>query len=203
MRSSIFAAVSCLAATAFGACMSDPQAHEVAVHFKTLISAYTNASADAYLAEDFVDTSDSVITLIDGGCNGNPVPLGISTFNSRAAFEAGQGSQPNITFTILNVWHNCDTVFLRWKSDTPNPNTPGNMFAGKGLPDNSQEQVTGIIILETTESSASADVPFLINHVYSEFNSGAWLADLGVFQPTCNSTASSGKTARSVRPRML
>nr|POE56620.1 hypothetical protein CFP56_33592 [Quercus suber] len=202
MRSSIFAAVSCLAATVFGACMSDPQAHEVAVHFQTLISEYTNSSAEAYLSENFVDTSDSVITLIDGGCNGNPVPLGISTFKTRAAFEAGQGGQPNITFTILNVWHNCDTVFLRWKSDTPNPDTPGNMFAGKGP--QKQEQVTGIIVLETTASSADASIPFLINQVYSEFNSGAWLVDLGVFQPTCNSTASSGsKATRNARPRLL
>lgn len=125
MRSSTFAAVACMAAGVFGSCMNDDQAYGVATHFQTLISAYSNASATAYLTEDFADTSDSVITLIDGGCNGVPVPLGVTTFSSRDQFEAGQGGQPNITFTILNVWHNCDTVFLRWKSPEPNPTSPG------------------------------------------------------------------------------
>lgn len=202
MRTSIFATVSCLAATVFGSCMTDAAAHEVAVHFQELISAYTNASAEAYLTANFHDTSDSVTTLIDGGCPGTPLPLGQTTFSSRDAFIAGQGGQPNITFTILNVWHNCDSVFLRWSSNDPNPDVPTNMFAGKGL--TPPEQVTGIIILETSEATVTADTPYqwLINTVYSEFNSGAWLVDLGVFQPNCSATASS-KVKRDARPRIL
>lgn len=122
MRASVFAAVSFMAAGAFADCLVDDSAMVVAEHFQTLISAYTNASASAFLTTDFTDYSDSVTTLIDGGCNGVPIPLGVATFTSRDQFEAGQGGQPNITFTILNVWHNCDTVFLRWMSDDPNPN---------------------------------------------------------------------------------
>lgn len=89
------------------------------------------------LTTDVHDYSDSVIELIDGGCpNSSPgpaayIPLGSATFDSRATFEAGQGGQPNITFELLNVWHNCDTVTLRWRS--PNPGPP---------PEVGQEQVT-------------------------------------------------------------
>lgn len=54
----------------------------------------------------------------------------------------------------------------------------------------SPEQVTGIIVMETTQSTDSSTYPWLINTVYSEFNSGAWLVDLGVFVPANCSTAS-------------
>ncbi|KAH9834695.1 S-adenosyl-L-methionine-dependent methyltransferase, partial [Teratosphaeria destructans] len=96
--------------------------------------------------------------------------LGATTFASRAAFEAGQGAQPAIPFEQLNLWYNCDNVFLRWRSTM------------------SPEIVTGIIILETTKADASSAQPWLIDTVYSEFNSGAWLVDLGVFTPSNCST---------------
>lgn len=70
------------------------------------------------------------------------------------------------------------------------------MFAGKGL--SPPEAVTGIVILETTPNTGSG-TPYLIDTVYSEFNSGAWLADLGVFSPSCNTTSTS-KAKRVVRP---
>ncbi len=51
-----------------------------------------------------------------------------------------------------------------------------------------QEQVTGIIVLETKANlHANAPERFMIETVYSEFNSGAWLYDLGIFVPTCSS----------------
>ncbi len=31
--------------------------------------------------------------------------------------------------------------------------------------------------------------PWLIKTVYSEFNSGAWLVNLGVFTPTCSASS--------------
>ena len=59
------------------------------------------------------------------------------------------------------------------------------------------EFVTGIIVMETTYQKSTSE-PYLINTVYSEFNSGAWLVDLGVFTPSCDSSK------RSIEmPRML
>ncbi|KXT17177.1 hypothetical protein AC579_331 [Pseudocercospora musae] len=152
-----------------GACMSDNDAQTVANHFNELISNYSNSSANAYLTSDFNDYSDSVSELINSGCNAGPATLGAATFTSRAAFEAGQGSQPNIPFKQLNVWHNCDTVTLRWET-TVMPGAP--------------QAVRGIIVLESVYQNSK----WLIKTVYSEFNSGAWLVDLGVFKPT-NCTA--------------
>jgi hypothetical protein len=52
--------------------------------------------------------------------------------------------------------------------------------------------VTGIIVIETQKNhKKNNDQPFLIDTVFSEFNSGAWLVDLGVFVPTCTTATSS------------
>jgi len=179
-------------------CMSDDQAYQVANNFKGLISAYTNDLANAVLSTTIHDYSDSVITLIDSGCPsgapaGSPAPfqaLGSATFDSLTNFEAGQGGQPNITFELLKVWHNCDTVTLRWRSPTPNP--------GPGPAPATQEQVTGIVVLETIFNGWEAAQPFLIETIYSEFNSGAWLYDLEVFQPSNCSTSAKRSIERSL-----
>ncbi|KAK0347340.1 hypothetical protein LTR02_013837 [Friedmanniomyces endolithicus] len=155
-------------------CMSADEANQVALNFNHLISAYSEELANASLTVGFEDYSDSVISLIDAGCAG-PLPLGTATFSSRAAFIAGQGNQPDIPFDQLNVWYNCDTVILRWRT-TLNFTTPAPEF------------VTGIIVLETTAAPGGAQ-PWLINTVYSEFNSGAWLVDLGTFVPNCTAPA--------------
>ena len=70
-------------------------------------------------------------------------------------------------FEILKTWHNCDTVVLHWRS--------------------AQEPqiITGNIVLETVPAPAGNEYPWQIETVYSEFNSGAWLVNLGVFVPTC------------------
>jgi hypothetical protein len=170
-------------------CMSYDQATVVANNFKTLISDYSNSSADQFLTVDFEDYSDSVTELINSGCTG-PQPLGEATFTSREAFKAGQGSQPNIPFDILNMWYACEgPVVIRWRT-TVMPGAP--------------ETVTGNIVLET-ERSNNATEPWLIKTVYSEFNSGAWLVDLGVFVPNCTANGSSavgpvGKKAKRSLP---
>jgi len=157
-----------------GACMTDGDAQTVANNFEALIANYSDALANKTLTVNFHDYTDSVIELIDSGCPNGPVPLGVPTFDSRASFEVGQGSQPAIPFLKLNVWHNCETVTLRWMSTM----SPSN--------------VTGIIVLE----SVYQDKTWLINTVYSEFNSGAWLVDLGVFKPTNCTGAPSGHNRR-------
>jgi hypothetical protein len=48
--------------------MSDNDATKVANNFKTLIDNYSDSLANASLTKDFVDYSDSVGELINGGC---------------------------------------------------------------------------------------------------------------------------------------
>ncbi|KXL48206.1 hypothetical protein M433DRAFT_481620 [Acidomyces richmondensis BFW] len=160
-----------------GSCMTQAEAQQVADNFQNLIANYSDTLANESLTVGYQDYSDSVTTLIDSGCTG-PQPLGAATFDSRASFEAGQGSQPAIPFEQLNVWYNCDNVFLRWRTAL----TP--------------EFVTGIIVMETVPAPAGSKYPWLINTVYSEFNSGAWLVDLGVFVPS-NCSSSSRRLLRA------
>ena len=61
----------------------------------------------------------------------------------------------------MNLWYTCDTVFIRWRTT---------------VQDGAPEEVTGIIAIET----AYEHDEYLIQTVYSEFNSGAWLVDLGM-----------------------
>merc|ERR1712029_579068 len=67
-----------------------------------------------------------------------------------------------------------DSVFLRWNADDLQP-----------------EPVTGIIVGECVQNpDPSASQPWLISSLYSEFNSGAWLVDVGTFVPSnCSSSA--------------
>lgn len=183
MRSSLFA----FAALATGAlaapkqqqkqkqseCLTDSSAYHVAENFGTLIQTYSNTSAEAFLTTDFTDYSDSVNELINSGCPNGPQALGSATFTGLTAFMAGQGGQPSIPFEILNVWHSCSTVTLRWRTSTPGTVQP-------------EQFVTGIIVLETV--CAQGAEPHKIKTVYSEFNSGAWLYDLGVYVPSCNAS---------------
>lgn len=87
MRSTLFA-VSALAASASAApwahwgvtrttsnCMSSSAAQTVANNFKTLIADYSDAFADATMTTDFVDYSDSVNELINGGCDTGLAPV--------------------------------------------------------------------------------------------------------------------------------
>jgi hypothetical protein len=82
MRSAVFV-LAAIAATAHAAatpwsswgtkkttsnCMSDSDATKVANNFKTLIDNYSDKLANASLTTDFVDYSDSVGELINGGC---------------------------------------------------------------------------------------------------------------------------------------
>ncbi|KAK3691778.1 hypothetical protein LTR37_018436 [Vermiconidia calcicola] len=187
MRSftTIFAAVSVLAAGVFaapeasygkklhqarqGACMNSRQAQRVANNYARLIRDYSDAVADRSLTEDLTVYTDSVVTLINDGCE-SPVPLGPPFCTDRECFKAGQGAQPDVPFEQVNMWHTCDTVVLRWRSALT-------------------QLVTGIAVLEVVPSSAGRE-PYLIENIYSEFNSAAWLVWEGVFEPVCPNTAS-------------
>jgi hypothetical protein len=144
-------------------CLCDSDADVIANDFAQLISNYTAAFAEKVLADDYIDQSDSVNTLIDNGTE-SPIPLGALTFATKAAFIAGQGTQPNIPFTILQTWHTCDTVIIRWVA-YPGP-----------------QQVQGFDAL-IVEPSSNGFQPYQIKTTYGEFNSGAWFADLD--HPEC------------------
>lgn len=45
------------------------------------------------------------------------------------------------------------------------------------------QPVPGLVILETEPSDENPDYPYKIHTIYSEFNSAAWLVNLGVFIP--------------------
>ena len=79
MRSSLFflSAISGLAITASGFCLSDGDAETIGYDFGQLISNYTQALADQVLASTFTDQSDSVITLIDSASQPQ-VPVAVS-----------------------------------------------------------------------------------------------------------------------------
>jgi len=156
-------------------CMSADEAQRVAENFKDLINLPFNTSlAKTAMTKDFTDYSDSVSELINSGCAG-PQPLTTPTFTGRKAFINGQSSQPPIDFEILQLWNTCTSVHMRWRTAAP------------GTIEN-QLPVTGIIAIETKANMHKPQPiePWLIKTVYSEFNSGAWLVDLGVFVPTCD-----------------
>ena len=49
-----------------------------------------------------------------------------------------------------------------------------------------EQLVTGIVVIEAVANTdTSVSQPWLMETVYSEFNSGAWLYDLGNFTPSC------------------
>ena len=49
------------------------------------------------------------------------------------------------------------------------------------------EDVIGLVVLETYQApeGSGSQVPWMIQTIFSEFNSGAYLVDLGVLTPVC------------------
>jgi hypothetical protein len=85
----ILASISALivTCTAWETCLDEASANQVAGNFAGLISNYSDELANASLAEDFTDYSDSVIELINSGCTG-PVPVSsISSTPFPASFD--------------------------------------------------------------------------------------------------------------------
>jgi len=142
-------------------CLCDSDAEVIGNDFQQLIANYSNALAEAVLADNYIDYSDSVISLIDGGGT-VPLTLGQPVFSTKAAFIAGQSGQPDVPFTILNLWHTCDTVIIRWVAQ-PGPAQPVQGF-------------DALVVVPSNKSETSA--PYQITTTYGEFNSAAWLADL-------------------------
>jgi len=171
-------------------CMTDAEAQNVAHTYDLLIHSdpFPKQLARNALVSNYTDYVDSVIELIDQGCPGQPLPLGIATFTDRKTFIQQQGTQPAIPFELLNVWNNCDTVMLRWRTSHPKP----IVLSGSAI-----QQVTGTVVIEVEQNTdASAPQPWLISTIYSEFNSGAWVVDNGNFTPSCNADGTPSAASR-------
>ena len=129
---------------------------------------YHDVLADAVLAPNFTDYSESVNTLINSCPQGDaakPLPLLAPTFTSLEQFKIGQGQQPSINFERLNLWHTCDSVIIRWVTTNTAP-----------IPE--PKPVVGLISMEVIPNYNSTGKPWLIDTVYSEFDAGAWLQNL-------------------------
>ncbi|KAK3675350.1 hypothetical protein LTR78_004860 [Recurvomyces mirabilis] len=150
--------------TASAQCLLQSDANTLATNFGKLVSNYSEALANKTLAPDFIDYSESVNTLIDNGGD-TPVPLLSQTFSSRAAFEKASAAQPSVPFAVKNVWFNCNTITVRWESDqSPKP-------------------VIGISVMQTRfVLNLQNPVLFQIAEVWGEFDSGAWLTNLGILK---------------------
>lgn len=138
-------------------CLSYPIAAGLVNGFGSLISAYSNATANSLLAPDFTDTSDSIDFLAG-------LPEGTVTFPSKLAFELGQGAQPPIPFTVINIDAvTCNTVAFRWFVTINGINIKGiNIFTAE-FSGNYNLGVNG----------------WQIGPNYSEFDSGLWLVAIG------------------------
>lgn len=81
---------------------------------------------------------------------------------------------------------------MRWRTSAPGPVTP-------------EQPVTGIVVMETEPNtgSGSDSQPWLMKRVYSEFNSGAWLYDVGNGTAGCsaNTRRSNQFASRSINLR--
>lgn len=117
-------------------CITDEQADEIAAIFRQLISGYTLELALEVLTEDFIDYS-SAVNIIRNRGNDYPFTVNALTFENRAEFVAGHGTQPPIPFDTLKVWHGCDTTTVQWqtlRSANGNPNESNNIVSRHSPP---------------------------------------------------------------------
>jgi len=137
-------------------CMLPFQAQAIVTAFNYLLAnpqaPNFNSTANALLADDFTDTSDSINQLAG-------IPEGSVTFSSKQAFIAGSGSQPPLYLQTLDQFNSCNKISWRWIS-----------ISGTG---DNDEKVKGIDNFYINQKGQ-------IEATYAEFNSGAWLADLGL-----------------------
>lgn len=135
-------------------CLTSDTASYLVNGFASLLTNYNNATAEALLASDFTDTSDSINWLAG-------YPIGSTTFPSKQAFEQGQGSQPPIGFQLYSIDAvTCKVVAFRWAA----------LLGG--------DPVKGINILYASNLNNTAQ-GWQIETNFSEFNSGLWLEEIG------------------------
>lgn len=121
--------------------------------YAQLIGNYSDALADAFLADNFSDTSASINYLAG-------LDLTAVTFPSKAAFKASQATQPKIPLVVSTI--NAvtkDTVVIRWTQTFGAANEP----------------VAGISILTFVCQGGQ----WKLTKLYAEFNSAVYVEDIG------------------------
>ncbi|KIW15871.1 hypothetical protein PV08_05921 [Exophiala spinifera] len=141
-------------------CLTPAKATSIVDKFASLLTAPQapdfKTKANALLASTFTDTSGSINFLANQDVTA-------VTFPNKDAFIAGQGSQPPIpVLKTLEIFFTCNKISWRWVAQG----------IGSG-----QYEVKGIDVFTVTPQGQ-------ISEVYAEFNSGAWLADIG--NPQCS-----------------
>ena len=137
-------------------CLTTDTANTLINGFASLLTNYSNATANSLLASDFSDTSDSINQLAG-------YPIGGPTFANKTAFMQGQGSQPAIGFTVLNVDAiNCTNVAFRWSAVVGE-----KLFPIKGV---------NSFVASNLNGSTQG---WQIKTMYSEFNSLGWFLNVG------------------------
>ncbi|KAJ4403854.1 hypothetical protein N0V82_010588 [Gnomoniopsis sp. IMI 355080] len=122
--------------------------------YAQLIGNYTPALGQRFLSNSsFTDTSDSINALAN-------LPLGSTTFPSKAAFLANQATQPKVPLVVKSINAvTCDTVVLRWTQT----------FGEASLP------IAGISILGFVCEGGQ----WKLQTLYTEFNSLVYIEDAG------------------------
>lgn len=155
-----------------GECIPYDTAVKIVYDFVSTLTAFNDDVANNLLGPSFTDTADSINFLA-----GNP--LGSVTFPSKAAYIAGQGSQPAIGLDVLNIDAvTCDVIVFRWQA-----------YVGLQI-----DPAKGISVLYAVQSGSDSDTVgptgWQLGTLYSEFNSAAWVVDVG---GTCTPPSAPGR----------
>ncbi|TPX10068.1 uncharacterized protein E0L32_001265 [Thyridium curvatum] len=145
-----------LAAAVPNACLSPSDADSLVKVYRDLIAAYDPAVADKYLADNFIEYSDS-INILAG------MPLGSPTFPSKDVFKQVQSVNPPFPLAVEKVTGvACNTISLIWS----------------GAFGQAAKSVRGITVI-TAAKKDGAKGCWKISRLDVEFNSIAWLEDEG------------------------
>ncbi|KAG2419403.1 hypothetical protein HFD88_004199 [Aspergillus terreus] len=148
-------------------CLTDAEAQQLTDNFAWMIASWKlNITKSEELLLQSVsptvhDYSASVVNLESAGCRSGPQPLD----STRDEFAADQLNVPPFELNVQQVWHSCDTISFRW-------NAPQRV-----------RDVTGLVVLETVPAPPGRPLRHVIQTIYSEFDTAAFLVNTGAFRP--------------------